>query len=398
MLRLTFNTTYPSLDLASAAPLPTTAGSGGLDGAFLLARPGGSSAGAALPPALLAPLGADGWILVEVEDDAAAQWGALAPALECLGVALAVAGRERAAGQRAQGTFRRLLREVSRLNRRMFLSTLYHNHKRNNSHNTQPRAQIRQPLGALRTFGKLLLRRLEKTDAEGLNQELTSNVLVSSDALVEVLQRFQGGDEEDDDAKEASSAAAPSTTPKAPGAIAPVAAAAAASSGTRALCDPRAVMAPVVAAARAISGRDGVKFQTFLAEGLPRVRIGDERGFQEALGTMVELALASSLAGAAAAAAADNPQGDQTGQGQGHPEPEPPAVSLEVTSVDGVGVQFIVRDNGLGDMAVLRGGRELGRAREAIERMGARLEIRRSESLGGTHMAVSFEEVEGRVD
>lgn len=134
MLRLIFNTTFPSLDLASAAPLPTTAGSGGLDGAFLLARPGGSSAGAALPPALLAPLGADGWILVEVEDDAAAQWGALAPALECLGVALTVAGRERAAGQRAQGTFRRLLREVSRLNRRMFLSILYHNHKRNNTH------------------------------------------------------------------------------------------------------------------------------------------------------------------------------------------------------------------------------------------------------------------------
>lgn len=36
----------------------------------------------------------------------------LAPALESLRVALAVAGRERSAGQRAQGTFRRLLREV----------------------------------------------------------------------------------------------------------------------------------------------------------------------------------------------------------------------------------------------------------------------------------------------
>ena len=105
-------------DLASAAPLPATSG---LDGA-LLARP---SLGSRSNSALLTPLGADGWVLVEVDDDDGptnqqppeegeeGRWAAaLAPALESLRVSLSVVGRERAAGQRAQGTFRRLLREV----------------------------------------------------------------------------------------------------------------------------------------------------------------------------------------------------------------------------------------------------------------------------------------------
>ncbi len=162
--------------------------------------------------------------------------------------------------------------------------------------------------------------------------------------------------------------------------------------------DPRAFLAPIVAAAQAISRRDGVRFQSHVEEGLPRLRI-DERGFQEALGTMIELALASSLAAATAA----TPAG--AGQEQEQGAAAAPAVSLEVRSHaaaagagdDGggrgrSGVQFIVRDNGFWDTStVVRGGRELGRAREAIERMGARLEIRRSESLGGTHMAVLFE-------
>lgn len=79
-----------------------------------------------LPVALLAPFGADGWIAVELAGAASAlphsgsssssggdeRWRALEPALACLRTAVAVAGRERAAGQRAQGTFRRLLREV----------------------------------------------------------------------------------------------------------------------------------------------------------------------------------------------------------------------------------------------------------------------------------------------
>lgn len=81
-----------------------------------------------LPAALLAPFGVDGWIAIELMGAARALpsgggssggddgddegWRALAPALECLRTALAVAGKERAAGQRAQGTFRRMIREV----------------------------------------------------------------------------------------------------------------------------------------------------------------------------------------------------------------------------------------------------------------------------------------------
>lgn len=45
---------------------------------------------------------------------------------------------------------------------------------------------VRTPLGALRTFSKLLLRRLER-DPEGLSYELAKNVLIQSDQLVELL-------------------------------------------------------------------------------------------------------------------------------------------------------------------------------------------------------------------
>lgn len=250
--------------------------------------------------------------------------------------------------------------------------------------------QMRAPLGALRTFGKLLLRRLEKADAEGLNQELTANVLASSDALVEMLRRHGPGGErgEEPGTMEEEESASGGGWPLALGGDQQQgsSSSSACSSLRAALCDAQAVLAPIVAAAKAISARDGVRFRCFVEEGLPPVRV-DERGFQEALGLMIELALGSALAGAAAAAEEEE-----------RAAAAPPAVSLEVRSISSIptaeqgggagGVTFVVRDNGLGDESVVRGGRELGRAREALERMGARLEIRRSVSLGGTHMAV----------
>jgi hypothetical protein len=68
------------------------------------------------PPALLAPLGTDGWIAVELllhggKIDRGALRN-LRPALDCLRTSLAVVGRERAAGARARASLRGLLRKV----------------------------------------------------------------------------------------------------------------------------------------------------------------------------------------------------------------------------------------------------------------------------------------------
>ena len=276
---------------------------------------------------------------------------------------------------------------------------------------------MRQPLGALRTFVKLLERRLER-DPEGLNHELAKNVLIQSDELVELLRRYEASgaeDEEDwvDDSsgnggeafwiqeleaqERGNSSSSSSSSSSSPGTLADSSGSSgtekprlrkpAASSASLTLSDLRAVLAPILAAAQAISSRDGVAFSCFVEDGLPRLYL-DERGFQEALGTMIELALASSLAAAATAAAAADAAPKAA-----------PAVSLEVRTVQGrerpqqrPAVTFIVRDNGLGDTSTGRGGKELGLARKAIERMNARLEIRRSESLGGTHMAVLFDD------
>lgn len=103
----------PATDLATCEPL-----SGGLGGGALLARPPDDS-----PTALLAPLGADGWISVELlplltdddnddEEEEKERLRRLAPALDCLRAALALAGKERAEGARARRRLRGLLREV----------------------------------------------------------------------------------------------------------------------------------------------------------------------------------------------------------------------------------------------------------------------------------------------
>lgn len=70
--------------------------------------------------AFLVPLGADGWVAVELQDskeeeEAAMLLTRLGPALDCLRTSLAVAGRERAAGMRERGRLRGLLREVCRV-------------------------------------------------------------------------------------------------------------------------------------------------------------------------------------------------------------------------------------------------------------------------------------------
>lgn len=53
-------------------------------------------------------------------------------------------------------------------------------------------AQIRSPLSALRTFGKLLARRLQRE--EGLSLELARNILTQSDRLVELISPFTAGE------------------------------------------------------------------------------------------------------------------------------------------------------------------------------------------------------------
>lgn len=51
--------------------------------------------------------------------------------------------------------------------------------------------QMRSPLSALRTFGKLLNRRLQREG--GLNLELAQNIMAQSDRIAELLNPFTAG-------------------------------------------------------------------------------------------------------------------------------------------------------------------------------------------------------------
>ena len=245
---------------------------------------------------------------------------------------------------------------------------------------------VRTPLGALRTFSKLLLRRLER-DPEGLSYELAKNVLIQSDQLVELLLgvppevavggggggggaivKAQDGAWEEEEEEEAEAEAGGGLERRE----------GLGRSRSSTLCELRSVLAPVVSAAQLVSSRDGISFFFFQEEGLPmHVPLLDETLFQETLGSLVESALGYALEGAMAGG-------------------EKPVVTLDVRRLNG-GVEgkggsttttlvFLVQDNGVG--ARTTRSPAFGSIRKDVERIGARLEIRGSEILGGTQASL----------
>ena len=237
---------------------------------------------------------------------------------------------------------------------------------------------VRTPLGALRTFSKLLLRRLER-DPEGLSYELAKNVLIQSDQLVELLlgvpsEVMLGGggmvNVQDGSSsvwgEEEAEAEAGEGLERREGL---------GRSGSSTLCELRGVLAPVVSAAQLVSSRDGISFFFFQEEGLPtHVPLLDETLFQETLCSLVESALGYALEGAVAGG-------------------EKPVVTLDVRRLGGNGAEegpattlvFLVQDNGVGASTTRS---PFGSIRKDVERMGARLEIRGSKALGGTQASL----------
>lgn len=264
-------------------------------------------------------------------------------------------------------------------------------HHQDKKQNPAPLAQflqaVRTPLGALRTFSKLLLRRMER-DREGLSYELAKNVLIQSDQLVELLlddtsermesgggggtgwemMNAQDGSRSEEEMEEMEEAEARGGLMRREGL---------GRSRSSTLCELRGVLAPVVSAAQLVSSRDGISFFFFQEEDLPKhVPLLDETLLQETLGTLVESALGYALEGAVAGG-------------------QKPVVTLDVRRLGGGGAEegpsttlvFLVQDNGVA-ASTTHSSPEFGTIRKDVERMGARLEIRASKALGGTQASL----------
>lgn len=149
--------------------------------------------------------------------------------------------------------------------------------------------QFRNPLTALRTFGKLLLKRLIPEDA---NRAVADNIVRESDRLQELLQQFDQVIEltVDEIDREKSLPAAgltmeatvqPQTKsmPLLPNA-----------EGTAELCSVASVLKPLLASARAIAGERNLDLQADIPPNLPPVR-ANAQALLEVLSNLIDNAL-----------------------------------------------------------------------------------------------------------
>ncbi|KAG5190235.1 Two component sensor histidine kinase [Tribonema minus] len=158
--------------------------------------------------------------------------------------------------------------------------------------------QAKNPLTALRTFGKLLLRRLPAAD--GLNRELAEDIILQSDRLVDLLLPV-------DDALGALAAAPPpGGSYYLPGGASPpqgeleggggggqeqgAGGGGGWQSGAGELVFVQDAMEPVVRAAEAVAQASRVSFRWRVDDDLPGV-YGNERALQEAVSNIVDNAL-----------------------------------------------------------------------------------------------------------
>jgi signal transduction histidine kinase len=149
--------------------------------------------------------------------------------------------------------------------------------------------QIRNPLTALRTFGKLLLKRLISGDA---NRAVADNIVRESDRVQELLQQFdQVIDLTTDDLEpEKSLSPAPLLMEatvqdaKEPVPLLPKA------EGTAQLCAVADVLEPLLASARAIAGERNLDLQADIPPNLPPVR-ANVKALREVLSNLIDNAL-----------------------------------------------------------------------------------------------------------
>mmetsp|Transcript_23961 Transcript_23961/g.70282 ORF Transcript_23961/g.70282 Transcript_23961/m.70282 type:complete len:569 (-) Transcript_23961:3-1709(-) len=177
--------------------------------------------------------------------------------------------------------------------------------------------QVKNPLTALRTFGKLLLRRLD--DGDSLSRELAKDMIIQSDRLVDLLvpvddvlellslssaaqatqfflppsslQQKLLNPSCDDQSAELVLAAAQGGSPSEDGADASREASPSSPHKLEIqLCFVNDVLGPIFSAAKAIATRDGVELSVTVAEDLPGIR-ADPRALQEAVSNVLDNAL-----------------------------------------------------------------------------------------------------------
>lgn len=153
--------------------------------------------------------------------------------------------------------------------------------------------QFRNPLTALRTFGKLLLKRLTPGD---INLAVADNIVRESNRLTELLQQFDRViDLTPDDLEpqkslpplpfmEASQLAVP-VLPLLPNAV-----------GSAELCSVAEVLEPLLSSARAIAGERNISLQADIPPNLPPIRVSP-KALTEVLSNLLDNALKYTPAG-----------------------------------------------------------------------------------------------------
>lgn len=146
--------------------------------------------------------------------------------------------------------------------------------------------QFRNPLTALRTFGKLLLKRFAPEDA---NRAVADNIVRESDRLQELLKQFDRAIDLTVDDLEPQKALPPVLTTAKPLPLLPA-------GNNNQLCVVAQVLAPLVESAKAIAQERNLSLEANIPANAPAVK-ADERQLTEVLSNLIDNALKYTPAG-----------------------------------------------------------------------------------------------------
>ncbi len=146
--------------------------------------------------------------------------------------------------------------------------------------------QFRNPLTALRTFGKLLLKRFTPEDA---NRAVADNIVRESDRLQELLKQFDRAIDLTVDDLEAQKALPPAGNQAKPLPLLPA-------GNSKQLCVVAHVLAPLVESAKAIAQERNLCLEADIPLNAPAVK-ADERALREVLSNLIDNALKYTPAG-----------------------------------------------------------------------------------------------------
>ena len=140
--------------------------------------------------------------------------------------------------------------------------------------------QFRNPLTALRTFGKLLLKRFSPEDA---NRAVADNIVRESDRLQELLKQFDRAIDLTVNDLEPQKALLPASNQAKPLPLLPA-------GHSNQLCVVATVLAPLVESAKAIAQERNLNLEANIPANLPAVK-ADGRALREVLSNLIDNAL-----------------------------------------------------------------------------------------------------------